>query len=214
MTKQRAALLAPARRVPTTYPKKQDKEKAAPAAEGGPLSTPLRGVRGAPATGEGVEERLTRELLALDDSSRERVLSAVLAAQALQGPQKTRELELWTDAVAEALVQALGGPGVAAFAPMVIKQTVGTRAAYGPVKRLCETIGLHRLTPARQMSAYRLLARLLIGYARQTKVPLSPKLLANCCANIAAVFEEQFPGYIQSGLGMLPFNLEAQGRAA
>lgn len=195
-------VLLPARRIPTSYKKGDPKVVT-------PTHPPKGGAKGGqPAvggSGAGAED-LQQKLLALPEDQRQQVIEGVLAAQMLAGPEKTRELDLWGEAVADALLAVLGD---AAYGRLVIKQAVATRSAWTPVKRLAEAVGLLDLPPARLLSAFHLLAEMVVRYARQTRAPLTPKLVANCCQNITALFEQSFPGYLRSGLAMLPFNMRA-----
>jgi hypothetical protein len=49
-----------------------------------------------------------------------------------------------------------------------------------------------------------MLAKLVIENARwisrKAGIPLTAKLVANCATNVSAIFDQSFPGYLESGL--------------
>jgi hypothetical protein len=69
--------------------------------------------------------------------------------------------------------------------------------------------------PERQ-SAYHLLAELLISYAKKVcsrkNIPLSLKFILNCTPQLGAVFEQNFPSYLDSGLGPVVIKQAARSR--
>ena len=150
-------------------------------------------------------------LLALADqltpSQRKEVLARLsLAAQVLPVEQ-TRDVDMWAGAVQSALETLAGGQGEGSQGLMVIKRSVGSPAAWGPVQSFMKTSRLDSLKVTERQSVYTMLAKLVTenakSVARHVGIPLTPKLVASCAANITGIFNQSFPGYLESGLALM-----------
>lgn len=88
--------------------------------------------------------------------------------------------------------------------PLIIKRVVGSTSQWRSVADFMQSAGFADLKVVERQSVYMLLADLLVKYAkgiaRHSNVPLSPKLVGNCVANLAGVFDQSFPGYLEAGL--------------
>lgn len=198
-------VLVPVRNVRQSYSKKQAPVKRAPhhpSIEG--VGVPGLGSGGLNSTHQDIEDVLMK----LTKAERDALINSVLAKDLLQVDQ-SREVDLWSQAVYEALVESLGGVAVVDYGPAIIKRLMASRSTWQPVQRLASAIGLLDMKPGDLLQAFKLLADLLVDYARaaarKSKVPMTPKLVASCAVNIVPVFESNFPGYLQSGLAMIPF---------
>lgn len=132
----------------------------------------------------------------------------------VEAPQ--RDLSMWATAVYDALTASNGGSGAGLPGPLAVKQLLGARSCWSYVESFARSLGAEELRPAERLSLYRLLANLLVlrcvDVARHARIPLSAKLVANNCSDIASVFESAFPGYVGSGLvGVLVKRLLAGG---
>jgi hypothetical protein len=105
------------------------------------------------------------------------------------------------------LVSIIGGQAGAAHGIMLVKRSLAISSSWGPVAEFMSAAGFDRLEVSKRQSVYYMLADLLVKYAsslsRKLKVPLTPKLVANCAQQIAAVFDTAFPGYVAAGLAPL-----------
>lgn len=128
-----------------------------------------------------------------------------------------RELNMWTEAIHDALQEALGSSAGADVGFLVVRRTVGARSAWAPVTEFMELSRLSELTVTEKRQAYRLLAQLLVDHARfvarKSGAPLGPKLVGSCAGSIRGVFENSFPGYLQAGLArVVARQVVARGR--
>lgn len=144
---------------------------------------------------------------------------AVMSLELQRGPAgEDRDLDLWSSAVHEALVRALGPSDGAAYGPQVIRRLVAAPVAWGPVEDFAGLLGVADMTPAERMAVFRLLASLVVRRARQVadraEIPLSAKLAAQMASQVAAIFDSAFPGYVASGLARVVARRAASRRGA
>ena len=140
----------------------------------------------------------------LTPSERRQLLAKLaLTAGALDIAQ-SRDVDMWSVAVQTGLQAAHGGGDSPALGPALVKRTVGSSQAWGPVDSFMRNNGLDKLQVSHRQSVYMLLAKLVIERAQDvasyTNQPLSAKLVGTCSANVAGVFDKAFPGYIAAGL--------------
>jgi hypothetical protein len=118
--------------------------------------------------------------------------------------QDDRELEMWTQAVYSALERAVGAGSGGGGGPMVLRRLLSASKNWGATQDFMATPGLRELDVGARQSVYMLLAEILVGHAKQLAqhigAPLGPKFVANCSADVGALFESAFPGYLSSGL--------------
>jgi len=181
-----------------------------------PLEPPLKGVRrggvaltttlpDAVTEQEGKEDSTARQVLAKLSASERKQLLDLLALDAASSAASTsdREVVAWSGAVAGALADMTN----TSANPVLCRRVLAARAAWSPVQELMSKSRLNDSTVAQRESVYRLLARILVEHAdevaHRSGAPLSPKLVANCAPNIAALFDQRFPGYLRSGLAHL-----------
>lgn len=131
---------------------------------------------------------------------------------------QTRDVDMWALAVYEATVAAIGTNGGGMAGPLALKRLLAARSSWGPIETFAAYVGLPKLQVAERQGAYRLLANMLVdraqGVARAVRAPLTGKLVANNTADIAAIFDASFPGYLAGGLALVVFRRAAQGVAA
>ena len=135
-------------------------------------------------------------------------LLANLALKSQTAPSKhDRELEMWLVAVYGGLEEAIGGGGRGLSGPANVKRLLASSSSWGSVKNFMQTSNLASLSVTERQSIYVLLAKLVIDNARwisrKAGMPMSAKLVANCAVNVAGIFEQAFPGYLESGLALL-----------
>lgn len=171
-----------------------------------PTPLPLKGGRvgGAIPLGNQTEDKieaLQRQAEGLSAADRRRLLDALALAELNAGTEADRDLVMWAQCVAE----ALEGVTSMSYGPLVVRKALATRPAWMPVQELIKATKAPDVQ-ARQ-SVYGLLSRLLVGHAdevsKRSGAPLSAKLVANCAPNIAALFDQAFPGYLRNGLAPL-----------
>lgn len=156
------------------------------------------------------EEKITvsqlLELAAKLTVSQHRELTAQIALQALQaGDGPSRDKDMWSAAVYEALQTAVGAGDRASVAPMLVRRAMGASSSWLPVKEFMERSELQRVLKVTERQAvYQFLARLVIKRSREVaqhvKAPLSPKLVAGQASSISHLFDAEFPGYLAAGL--------------
>lgn len=153
------------------------------------------------------------QALALDIQERKELLAQLLLAQAEQADPGT-DVDLWAAAVSSALQATLRGANGVTSGKLLARKLLGVSNAWAPVKDFAVAVGFDSMTRVEKQSAYQLLASLLMEHvryvARKSGAPLSLKLVASCAPNLAGVFDQAFPGYLASGLAMLPFRQYAR----
>lgn len=225
MQKGKVALLAPARGFV-----RQKKEGAALArvgaqAHAGPLSEGKRGPHAAAGGGadpgahvreaaDGVEGVVAAwRLLSSPDRRRALALMSLELQQGSGGGD--RDSELWSGAVHEVLVAALGASDGAAHGPQVVRRLLASPGAWAPVREFLDNAIGTALTPAERLAFMRVLARLLVARCRRlaahADIPLSPKLVAQNTHLLAGIFDNAFPGYLAGGLARTVARMAARG---
>lgn len=140
----------------------------------------------------------------LDSLERKRVLAMMSLEQQSSPSGAAGDLDLWADAVYEALRRAIGTVDGAGYGPQVVKRSLGVTSAWEPVADFVRVGRLDALRPAERFAVFGLLAKLLVERARKVAqradIPLTPKLVAQNCQYIAGIFDNAFPGYLSAGL--------------
>ncbi|MGL4650229.1 MAG: hypothetical protein ACRC1H_12545 [Caldilineaceae bacterium] len=141
---------------------------------------------------------------ALTEDQRRELIAQLSLDLHSKGTPKDRDIEMWATAVHEALQDALGGALGAQVGVLAVKKVVGAASAWAPVEEFMRRSKLQESQSRERLSLYRLLADLMVNYARKiarhTGAPLSLKLVANCSPHLAGLFDAAFPGYLASGL--------------
>lgn len=150
-------------------------------------------------------DTLLAQIAALPAEQQKVLLDRVAASHLLTASKPSeRDLGLWAAAVYQAFCKAVGGPGAAGVGPLVFKKLLAATAVWQPVERFMLSTGLDQERVTDRNAIYVLLADMLVKHARRvarhTDVPLSPKFVAACAANVAGLFDKAFPGYIEAGL--------------
>lgn len=153
-----------------------------------------------------VEELILLANLLTPSERKELLARLALTSQTLPIEQ-TRDVDMWAQAVYEALVAAVGYEGEGVQGPALVKRSVGNPAAWGPVSNFMKASKLDGLKVTERQAVYLMLAKLVVsnarGVARHADIPLSAKLVGTCSSNITGIFEQSFPGYLQSGLVLM-----------
>jgi hypothetical protein len=140
----------------------------------------------------------------LTPSERKQLLAKLALTAGALDIEQSRDVDMWSVAVQTGLQAAHGGGDSPALGPALVKRTVGSSQAWGPVDSFMRNNGLDKLQVSHRQGVYMLLAKLVIERAQDvasyTNQPLSAKLVGTCSANIAGVFDKAFPGYIAAGL--------------
>ena len=102
-------------------------------------------------------------------------------------------------------VKEANGGGVRGMpAPQYLKRNLVGGASWEAVDLFMSSSKLNGLSVPQRLNVYRMLASLLVKHARKlarhVDAPMSAKFVANCAVNIAAIFDQSFPGYVASGL--------------
>lgn len=143
----------------------------------------------------------------LSENDRKHLLAQLALANQQPSTNEVRDVQMWSVAVYEGLVAAQGGSGAGVPGPAVVQRTMSSSAAWAPVSEFMKAAGFDRLSSAERQGMYRFLAELVIKHAtyvsRKGGAPLGPKLVGSCSANIAALFDQNFPGYLRAGLAHL-----------
>lgn len=150
-------------------------------------------------------DSLLEQILALEPTAQKELLDRVAAHQLLNSSKPTdRDVSMWSVAVYDAYCRAVGGPGAAGVGPHLVRKVLAASAAWTPVAQFMAGTQLQTFDVTDRQAIYMLLADLLVkqarSIARYTGAPFSPKLIANCTANISALFDDAFPGYLEAGL--------------
>lgn len=186
------------------------------AGEGMGVYTPLKGgiytpPLPVPLVGGKKEKVSVEEALAFTDrlspADRKTLLARLALAEQTAKQGTGRDLDMWAQAVYEALVQAVGTEAGAGQGPALLKRSLGLPAAWAPVVAFMEASKLRGLTVTERQSVYALLAKMVIQNARfisrKSGAPMSAKLVSNCATHVASLFDNAFPGYVASGLALM-----------
>ena len=137
-----------------------------------------------------------------------KVLLAHLAfSEQTSGQGSGRDLEMWAQAVYEALGDAVGVEVGAGQGPALIKRTLAVPAAWAPVTTFMASSKLSTLMVVERQAIYVMLAKMVVQnaryIARKSGAPLAARLVGSCAANVASLFDNAFPGYVASGLALM-----------
>lgn len=114
------------------------------------------------------------------------------------------DLDLWAQAIHNALGEVIGAEEGGSYGVMLIKRILGSTAAWRPVEKFMSVSRLGEAKRTERYSVYLLLARMLVEHAAtvasRSGAPLSAKLVGTCTVNLPGVFEKNFPGYLAAGL--------------
>jgi hypothetical protein len=131
-------------------------------------------------------------------------LLAYLASLQLDETGRGRDVDMWSQSIYDALTATIGTGGGGVVGPLAVKRLVAARSSWAYVETFMAATKLDELTVAERQSVYTMLARLLVdraaAVAKHAHVPLTPKLVANNTGDLAAIFDEAFPGYAAAGL--------------
>ena len=118
-----------------------------------------------------------------------------------------RDLDMWAQAVYEAIGEAVGTDPRAGQGPALIKRTLGVPAVWAPVHAFMVASKLITIMVVERQAIYVMLAKMVVQnarfIARKSGVPLSARLVGSCAANVASLFDNAFPGYVASGLALM-----------
>ena len=113
----------------------------------------------------------------------------------------SRDLDMWSHGVYVALTKVLAGHN---YGELLVRKTIQAPAYWSPVQEFMEASGFSQCSVTERQGIYQLLGDLVVRSAARTSarkaIPLTLKFVASCSANVAATFEQEFPGYIASGL--------------
>jgi hypothetical protein len=154
------------------------------------------------------KDDIVTQLRALPAKDRKAVIDSLLLETQLIGEADAgRDLDMWAEAVHRELTRRLGSLDGGIVGPMVVRKLVAAGASWKPVEQFMAASKLSELTVTERQRAYYMLAELLVRHAltvaRRSGAPMSAKLVANCTNNLAGVFEESFPGYLEAGLARM-----------
>jgi len=156
--------------------------------------------------GSPVDQLLDQAAKLAPELRKEFLARLALNAQTLPSGE-TRDVDMWAGAVYDAIVAANGGEDGGLVGPAQIKRSLAVPASWSSVATFMKTSRLDQLTVTERQSIYVMLASLVVGsarsVARKARIPLSGKLVANCATNVASIFDQSFPGYLESGLALL-----------
>lgn len=142
----------------------------------------------------------------LPDQDRKELLDRLALQHGLESAPSAsdRDLNMWAEAIHNALERTLGAGQGDGVGPLVIRRLVGARSAWAPVAEFMKTSKLADLTVIERQSVYGMLAGLLVDHARyvarSSGAPLGPKLVSSCAGSIRGIFDRSFPGYLAAGL--------------
>lgn len=125
-------------------------------------------------------------------------------SMARNGGSSDPDVEMWASAVHWALERSIASTGGEGYGLLLVKRQLGSSSNWRPVKAFMVDSGLMELNRAKRNGVYSMLAELLVEHAEyvsdRSGAPLSAKLVASCAVNLPGLFEQQFPGYLASGL--------------
>lgn len=201
-------LLAPPVRNRNATPAYVKKTKSPGTSLRAPLPSLREGGGGPGFTHGSAGEVKAEEVLSLANKLSPEARKQLLAQLALQeqsvDPGKQRDIDMWSSAVYSGLVSTNGGSPGGVPGPAVVKRILASPSAWRPVDGFMASSKFDGLSVTERQSVYNLLADLVIKHAsqiaRRSNIPLSPKLIGTCSANIASLFDLAFPGYLRAGL--------------
>lgn len=121
--------------------------------------------------------------------------------------EQARDVDMWAEAVFRALHGSGGESVMVSAGPAVVKRTVGAPQAWRPVSEFMDSSRLATLKVTERQSVYGMLAKLVTDHARRVArrsgIPLTIRLVGNCAGNVAGLFDNAFPGYLDSGLALI-----------
>lgn len=141
----------------------------------------------------------------LTKTERQQLLDQLaLTNQLTASAASNRDVEMWSQAITDALAEVIGGEAGGDYGVMLVKRVLGSTICWRPVERFMQSSKLAELRVVERQSIYHMLARLLVKHAayvsRRSGAPLSPKLVGSCVGSLPGVFEQNFPGYLAAGL--------------
>lgn len=143
----------------------------------------------------------------LDAKSKKELLAQLALRGLASNDEEQRDSDMWANAVYDGLVNALGASGEGVPGPAVIRRLLGSSGAWGPVASFMRAAKFDTLKVTERQSLYHLLAKLVIQNAKETAryhgIPLTVKFVGSCSANISGIFDQNFPGYLASGLALV-----------
>ena len=151
-------------------------------------------------------DHLLEQVMKLTAAEQKQLLDRAAANHLLSidSKREDRDISMWAAAVYDAFCSAIGGPGAAGVGPQVVRRLLGAAVAWKPVEQFMLAAKLQDLPVVDRQAVYNMLAELLVeqgrSVARYTGAPFSVKLLANMTANVAGLFDDAFPGYLEAGL--------------
>lgn len=164
-------------------------------------------------TGNEEKKNVVDTLLAdaerLSKAERKELLARLSLAVASDSARRTddRDLTMWAEAVYRAMDDAQAGSDGAGQGPLVLKRLLAAVQNWEPLAELLERSKLSSATVTQRQALYHMLAQTLVEHAKRVcsrmGIPLSAKVVANNAANITAIFESAFPGYLSSGLALV-----------
>lgn len=153
-------------------------------------------------------ERVLAEILGLVDQLGTKQRKELLARLSLAQQSHTgdnRDLDMWVVALQQALLASsgLGDGGVLGLVPL--KRQWSPVSTWGLVAGFMHRARLDSMSVPQRQGFYYMLADLLVAHtkkiAEHVHAPLTAKMVLGQAANLDAVFDQAFPGYLAAGLG-------------
>ncbi len=153
-------------------------------------------------------EDFVNRIKSLPEGERKKILDSLLLENQLTVEAKAdRDLDMWAEAVHRELTRRLGSLDGGLVGPGVVRKLLSAGGSWKPVEQFMAASKLCELKVVERQRAYYMLAELLVRHAlvvaRRSGAPMSAKLVSNCTGNLAGVFEESFPGYLEAGLARM-----------
>jgi hypothetical protein len=156
--------------------------------------------------GVSARERDPEEILkGLDSTAKKELLDRLLLEQQMNPDRgQDRDKDMWAAAVYRELSRIGGGADGGLMPQGVIRKAVAVGTSWQHVESFMKNSRLAEMTVTEKQAVYYLLAQLLVEHARyvarNSGAPLGVKLVTQCTGNLAGVFENAFPGYLEAGL--------------
>lgn len=129
-------------------------------------------------------------------------LSLELADSAKGSKDQSRDIEMWSSAVFDALGKVVPAHG---YGQLLVRKQLGASTSWSHIRDFMQASDFASCSVVERQGVYNLLAELLLRYVRRVAsyqgMPVTLKLVASCSANVGSAFESEFPGYLASGLG-------------